>query len=444
MRISIFGLGYIGAVCTAAFAELGHQVIGVDVMQYKVDAINGGEAPLKEKGLDALIYKGVKKQKIVATRDTEKAIFNSDISFICVGTPPKKNGEIDLSFLKRVCGEIGAVLKRKQYHILVIRSTMLPGSLDILKEILENGSGKKEGKDFHLATNPEFLREGSAIKDFFNPPYVIIGADNFEVGKKVLEIYRNIKAKKFVVRSDIAQMIKYASNSWHAVKISFANEIGVLCKAQGIDSKKLMRLFCEDTQLNISSYYLKPGFAYGGSCLPKDVAAIQKRADKLKVVTPLLNAASKSNIEHIARAVKLIQSTKKRKIGVIGITFKPDTDDIRGNPILLVINRLVNQGYNVKIYDPLITKANLKAIKKSYRNEVFDLITKEDLKEKVVEIEGLFTSLNNVVKQDVIVISNRDESLQKVIKELDENKIVLDLQNILDKLSMYAKAVSLV
>jgi len=444
MRISIFGLGYIGAVCIGGFAELGHSIIGVDVIQHKIDAINGGEAPLKEKGLNELIYRGVKRGLVSATNNTEKAVLNSDISFICVGTPPKKNGEIDLSFLKKVCQEIGAALKKKKQHLIVIRSTMLPGSLEILKKIIEENSGKIEGKDFNITTNPEFLREGSAIKDFFNPPYIVVGAYNFEIGKKVLAVYGNIKTKKFVVKPELAQMIKYTNNSWHAIKVSFANEIGILCKAQNIDSKKLMELFCEDTQLNLSSYYLKPGFAYGGSCLPKDIAAIQQRAKKMKISIPLINAASKSNLEQINRAVDLIKATKKKKIGILGITFKADTDDIRGNPVLLVINRLINQGYEVKIYDTIVSKINLNTISKSYRKEVFDLISKEDLKENVNEIKSLFTTAESILNQEVIIISNRDESNQKLLKGINDKKIIVDLQGILNKSIIKARVVSLV
>jgi GDP-mannose 6-dehydrogenase len=351
MRISIFGLGYVGAVTAACFAKIGHTVIGVDVVDYKINLINSGQAPLEEKGLNDLISEQVKRGKLFATKDTQYAIKNSDISFICVGTPPQKDGSMDISFLERVCEEIGKALKDKKNHTVVIRSTMFPGSLDILRKILEKYSGKKADIDFGLATNPEFLREGSAIKDFSNPPYIIVGSDNKELGKKVFDVYHGIKSKKYLVKADLAQMMKYATNSWHAVKVTFANEIGAICKKTNIDAKKLMSIFCEDDQLNISSYYLKPGFAYGGSCLPKDTSALKNNAKKLGLKTPLINSVSESNFEHINRAVELIESKGKKKIGILGLTFKADTDDIRGNPLLYVLNKLFSKGYEINRCD---------------------------------------------------------------------------------------------
>ena len=443
MRISVFGLGYVGCVSAACFTKLGHTVIGVDVVQYKVDAINSGKAPIQEKGLNELISLGMKKNKLSATTNTPEAIKNSDISFICVGTPPKKNGDLDLFALTSACEEIGLALREKEYHVVVIRSTMFPGSLDILTKILEKFSGKKCGKDFGLAVNPEFLREGSAIKDFFAPPFIVIGSDDKLAAEKAMSAYREIKSKKFIVKADVAQMIKYASNSWHALKVSFANEIGSVCNEIGIDASKLMGLFTEDNQLNISSYYMKPGFAYGGSCLPKDLAALKNKAAELKINTPLINSISQSNLEHILRAVKLVKSLGKKKIGILGITFKADTDDLRGNPILYIINKLVNTGHDVKIYDPVIGKSNLKHIAKSYRKEVFDLINRENLKESVVDIEGLFHNSESVLKQDIIIISSRDESLKKYISKLTDNQVLIDLQKICSTSDTPAKYISL-
>lgn len=439
MKISVFGLGYVGVVTAACFAKLGHEVIGVDLVQYKVESINGGEAPIKEKGLDELVYMGVKSEKLKAMMDTEKAILETDISFICVGTPPKRKGDIDLEALKRVCEEIGKALRKKKYHLIVIRSTMFPGSFEIVKEILEKSSNKKSGKDFNITANPEFLREGTAIKDFFNPPFIIIGSENKDIAKKIIYLYKNINTKKFIVKPDIAQMIKYVSNSWHALKVTFANEIGAICSELGIDSKNLMGLFLEDNQLNISPYYLKPGFAYGGSCLPKDLAALQRNSFKLKVHSPILDSISKSNFEQMKRAIKLIESTKNKKIGILGITFKADTDDLRGNPMLFVINNLLNKGYEVKIFDPIVGKANLKNISRSYRKEVFDLINKQDLKEKVADISKLFCQLDELLKQDTIIFSNRDKSLQKYAEGLSEKQTIIDLQKVFDKNKIKAR-----
>lgn len=439
MRISVFGLGYVGAVSVACFAKLGNEVIGVDVVDYKVDAIKAGNAPLEEKGLSDLMAEFVKKGKISATKNTEEAILNSDVSFVCVGTPPTKEGDIDLNVLKKVCEEIGKALGKKKYHLIVIRSTMFPGSLDILIEILEKFSGKKCHKDFDIATNPEFLREGSAIKDFFEPPFVVVGADKESAGKKALAVYQDIKAKKIVVKPGVAQMIKYASNSWHALKVTFTNEIAAICKKAGVDSKSLMALFCEDNQLNISTYYMKPGFAYGGSCLPKDTSTLKSKAKKLGVNAPILNAISLSNMEQIYRAIDLIKSHKKKKVGILGLTFKPDTDDIRGNPILYVINKLLNESYDIKIFDRLIDVADIENISESYRKEIFDLVMREDLKENIGTISSLFTDVNSVLSQDIIVVANRDKNYAEDLKSLGAKKIVIDLQSIIEPKSIKAR-----
>lgn len=439
MKISIFGLGYVGAVSAACFAKMGNEVIGVDVVDYKVDAINNGDAPLEEKGLDEMVEEQVKKKKLRAIKNTEEAILNSELSFVCVGTPPTKEGDIDLGVLKKVCEEIGKALRKKKYHLVVIRSTMFPGSLDILIDILEKSSGKKCHRDFDIATNPEFLREGSAIKDFFEPPFVVIGADKESAGRKALNVYRDIKSKKVVVKPEVAQMIKYASNSWHALKITFTNEVAAICKKAGVDSKALMALFCEDNQLNISPYYMKPGFAYGGSCLPKDTAALKSKAKKLGIATPVIDSIPLSNMEQIYRAIDLIKSHKRKKVGILGLTFKPDTDDIRGNPILYVINKLINDGFDVKIYDRLIDVADIENISESYRKEVFDLIMREDLKENIGTISSLFADVNSVLGQEVIVIANRDKNYTENVKGLAANKIVIDLQSIIESKGIKAR-----
>jgi len=433
MKIAIFGLGYVGCVSAACFAKLGNKVTGVDLIKTKVDSINKGEAPIKEKELEEMVREQVRAGRLSATSDVKKAVISSEISFICVGTPPKRNGDIDLDALKRVCEGIGNAMKEKEDYTIVIRSTMFPGSFNILKEVIEKSSGKKYGKDFGMATNPEFLREGTAIKDFFNPPFVIIGAENKKIYDSVIKSYDGIEAKKISTDIGVAQMIKYASNSFHALKISFANELSAVCKKLDINSKELMEIFCSDTQLNISPYYLKPGFAYGGSCLPKDLAALKNNSEKLGLKCPIIDSISRSNTEQINRAIELIESKKKKSIGILGLTFKADTDDIRGNPIILVINSLLNKGYNIKIFDKLVNGANLENISNSYRKEVFDLINKEDLKEKVYEISNLFSKEAEVLKQDIIVVSNRDKSLKEYTKSLSKKQILIDLQSIFSK-----------
>lgn len=299
MKISIIGLGYVGLVSAVCFSSLGHKVIGVDIDKQKIAAIKVGKNPLgKVQKLDAYL----KKYPFEVLIDGHKiAMIESNISFVCVETPTRKNGSLNLTPLKRVCRTLGKILKNKDgrmikhYHLFVIRSTMFPGSLEILKREIEKSSGKKCGKDFDLATNPEFLREITAIDDFFNPSYIVVGADNKEIGQKVMDCYSQINAKKFIVDNGIAQMIKYANNSWHGCKVAFTNEMGRICDYLNINKDELMRLFCEDTKLNISAYYMKPGKAYGGSCIPKDIAVLQKKSKELKIKCPIIKSISKSN-----------------------------------------------------------------------------------------------------------------------------------------------------
>lgn len=414
---------------------MGHKVIGVDIIDYKVSSINQGIAPIEEKGLQEIIHHQVwKKKSIYATKNVQEAINNTELSFVCVGTPPKPNGDMDFTAIEKTCFSIGEAIRNKKEHIIVIRSTMFPGSFERVKEILEESSGKKCGKDFYLLTNPEFLREGTAINDFFNPPMIIIGSEKEDkLAKKVLAIFEDIDCKKWIVSPNLAQILKYANNSWHALKVCFANEMGSICNKTNINSKLLMELFCDDTQLNISSYYMMPGFAYGGSCLPKDLAMLKNNAKKRNIDCPILNSISKSNLAHIQRAIDAIKFIGNKKIGILGISFKAGTDDIRGNPILLVINRLISAGYNIKIFDPIVGKENSSAINLSYRDEIFDLICMENLKEKVNDIDKLFSKESEVLKQDVIIIANRDKSFVECLKALPKNKIVLDLQNIYSK-----------
>ena len=430
MKLSVFGLGYVGAVTAACLARLGHQVIGVDIVKYKVDFLNNGESPVEEKGLREIIKEEVGKGRLSATTNSKEAVLNSEISFVCVGTPPKKDGDIDIGPLKRTVSDIGKVLKEKRYHIIVIRSTIFPGTLEKIKKTIEEVSNKKAGEDFDLAVNPEFLREGSAIKDFFYPPYIIVGSEKKEVCKKIFKVYERIRSKKFVVNEKIAQALKYVNNSWHALKVVFTNEISSICKELGIDSKKLMGLFCEDKQLNISPYYLKPGFAYGGSCLPKDTEVLRVNAKKLGLNTPIINSIQESNFEHIKRAIRLIESLQKKKIGILGITFKEGVGDIRGNPLLSVIDYFLDKGYEIKIYDKLIDESDVELLNMSYRKEVFDFISKKDLKKQIGSIASLFSSLDDVLNQDIVVVSNRDNSLKEFLKKLKENQIIVDLQNL--------------
>ncbi len=295
MKISVIGTGYVGTSVVAGFYKLGHNIVCVDISKRKVTMINKGYSPIKNKLSKQLIKKGVDNGKIKATLNIDEAIMNSSISFVCVETPAKKNGSLDSTALKKVCKDIGRTLKNKKYHIIVIKSTMFPGSLNVLKSILEKSSGKRCGKDFDVAVNPEFLRAKTATEDFFNPSMIVVGSKDKKISKKVMVCYRGIKSKKFIVDEGTAQMIKYVNNPFHALKVVFTNEISAVCKKVNVDSKKLMGLFCEDTHLNISPYYFKPGKAYGGLCLPKDLAVLQSNIKNLKVKCPVIKSISESN-----------------------------------------------------------------------------------------------------------------------------------------------------
>ncbi|MCK4817040.1 UDP-glucose/GDP-mannose dehydrogenase family protein, partial [bacterium] len=336
MNISIFGLGYVGAVTAACLAKGNHVVVGVELKEEKVEAMNHGKAPFYEKDLDGLISHAVEKNKLRATTDVKNAVEKSEISLICVGTPSNPDGSLNLDYVKNVCKDIGSALKYKnEFHVVVIRSTILPGSTgNILIPILEKASEKKSSVDFGVCVNPEFMREGQAIYDFFNPERIVIGESDERSGDYVAEIYDDIHAA--IIRTDIktAEMVKYVDNTFHAIKVTFANEIGSVCKRLGIDAHEIMDIFCKDRKLNLSSYYLKPGFAFGGSCLPKDLSALLSKAGELKLSCPLLESIIPSNQEHIDRVVELIISQNKRRIGIFGLSFKSGTSDTRESPVI--------------------------------------------------------------------------------------------------------------
>ena len=305
MKVSVFGLGYVGCVSAACFAKEGHDVIGVDPNPVKVEMINRGESPIIEEGMSELIKEMVSEKRLLATSSPAEAVNQSEISLVCVGTPSKANGSLDLKYVKSVCQEIGTALETKRGpHIVVVRSTMLPGTIEeVVTPTLEVYSGKKHGRDFQVCINPEFLREGTSIKDFYSPPFTLIGADDDVVARSVRRLYADIKAPLFVVSVKAAEMVKYACNSFHGLKVSFANEIGNICKGLGIDSHQVMEVFCHDTKLNLSPYYLKPGFAFGGSCLPKDLRAIGYKAKELDIAVPVLSSILPSNQNQVERSI---------------------------------------------------------------------------------------------------------------------------------------------
>lgn len=368
MKISIFGLGYVGAVSAGCLARDGHEVIGVDPNPTKVDLINHGKTPIIEAEIGEMIATAVQAGTLSATTSVREAVSGSEISLICVGTPSQLNGNLDLSFVRRVCEEIGAALKEKdEFHVVVARSTMLPGSMrNIVIPALEQASGKVAGVDFGVCNNPEFLREGTAVYDYYNPPKTVIGETDERAGDLLVQLYSGMDAPLIRTSVETAEMVKYTDNNWHALKVAFANEIGNLCKALGLDGHKVMEIFCQDTKLNLSSYYMRPGFAFGGSCLPKDVRALIYKARSMDVETPVLNAILPSNERQVQRAIDMVTSKGGRKVGVLGFAFKAGTDDLRESPMVEVIERLIGKGYDLRIYDRNVSLAALTGANRDY------------------------------------------------------------------------------
>lgn len=360
MNISIFGLGYVGCVGIGCLASQGHKMTGVDVSDVKVNLINSGKPTIVEKDIDELIKKGFDEGRISATLDYKQAVLNTDISFICVGTPSAENGHLNLNFIYQTAKEIGESLKDKNgFHIVVIRSTVFPGTNAKISEIIENESGKHKNVDFAVVSNPEFLREGTAVNDYLNPPLTVLGSTCPKAIDVMKELYAPMNAPVEVVSIEVAEMIKYVNNSYHALKVVFANEVGQICKKLGIDSHEVMRIFCMDKQLNISPYYFKPGFAYGGSCLPKDLKGLKTLAHDLYLDTPVLASIDESNQNHIQFAIKQIENSGKRKIGILGLSFKAGTDDMRNSPIVNIIEHFHGKGYEIKIYDKNVSISRL-------------------------------------------------------------------------------------
>ena len=425
MNISIVGLGYVGAVCSACFSNEGHKVIGVDIDQTKIDIINSGKSPIVEKDLEEYIQKGVNNNLLEATTDLKYAIENTDITIICVGTPSKPNGALELDYIQNAAQSIGEVLKEKKgFHIVSMRSTVLPGTAkEHVLPIIEKVSGKKHTQDFGYVSNPEFLRESTAIYDFYNPPLTVVGSEDKQSMQTFQELYSFLDAQFFETTIEIAEMMKYASNSWHAAKITFANEIGLICKQLGIDSHKVMEIFCADKKLNISSYYMKPGFAFGGSCLPKDVRAITNKAKTLEVETPLLNSLLPSNIMQIRRILTdFIIPLKSKKVAILGISFKAGTDDLRESPILELAEQLIGKGFYLSIYDKNVMKAKKEGANTALLEGPLHHINERlsDDMEAVIE------------KADILIVGNTSEEF-KNIDEKYPNKNIIDLMRISNK-----------
>ena len=368
MKICVFGLGYVGAVSAACLAQDGHQVIGIDPEQAKVDLINAGKTPIIEKGIGAIIKEQVSKGQLRACSDAAASIPNADLLLICVGTPSLANGNIDLKAIRHVCEQIGEVLATQDNApVIVIRSTMLPGTMrQVVIPTLEASSGKRAGNDFGVCINPEFLREGTSVYDYYNPPKTVIGELGKSSGDLLATLYAKMPAP--MIRTDIetAEMVKYADNAWHALKVGFANEIGNICKGVTVDAHRVMDIFCQDTKLNISPYYLKPGFAFGGSCLPKDLRALIYKAKSLDLALPILSSILPSNQLQIERGVQAVVDKGNRKVGILGFSFKAGTDDLRESPVVELTERLLGKGYDLKIYDRNVSIASIHGANRDY------------------------------------------------------------------------------
>jgi len=425
MRLSVFGLGYVGAVTSACLASLGHEVVGVDVDQVKVDLINSGRPPVIEKDLEALIAQGVSNGRIRAVTSAREAVGESEVSLICVGTPSEPNGSLDLKFITRVSQTIGQALKDKAgYHLVVVRSTVLPGTVEgRVIPLLEEASGKKAGQDFGAASNPEFLRESTAVSDFFNPPKTVIGSLRVEDGETVARLYERIQAPLVLTSIRLAEMVKYVDNVFHALKITFGNEIGNICHKLGLDSHEVMSIFCLDTKLNLSPAYLKPGFAFGGSCLPKDLRALTYLAQAQDLDLPVLKAIYPSNRNQIALAVDRVAATGKRKVAFLGFAFKAGTDDLRESPLVDLIETLLGKGYDLKIYDRSVNLARLIGANRAFIESRIPHISR-------LMVDRIEEALDHA---EVVIIGNKEQEFLQALPRLRPDQRVLDLVRLADE-----------
>ncbi|MCL4708597.1 UDP-glucose/GDP-mannose dehydrogenase family protein [bacterium] len=423
MRISIFGLGYVGTVTSACFARLGHQVIGVDVNAQKVGLLNDGKSPIVEEEIGELVLQQVRNGKLRATDNIDEAIANSEISLICVGTPSSGNGSLSLHSVFGVCKSIAQALRSKsEDHLIVVRSTVVPGTVNRqLIPLIERESNKALGKGFSICFNPEFLREGSSVKDFDSPPFTIVGVRDQASAEKVRELYKDITAPFYVTNLEVAETVKYASNIYHALKISFANELGSYCKSLGIDSHEVMEMFFKDTKLNISKAYLRPGFAFGGSCLPKDLRALLYHAKSHDLSLPLLESVLPSNERHLQRAVEMVLAQGKRKIGVLGLSFKAGTDDLRESPLVLLTETLLGKGYELRVFDRDVSMARLMGGNKEY------------IEKEIPHLSSLLCrSLDEIVDfAEVIVIGNGNREFASIFDKRKPEQIIIDLVRLL-------------
>jgi GDP-mannose 6-dehydrogenase len=425
LKISVFGLGYVGTVSAGCLSKDGHEVVGVDPVRAKVDLLNHGQSPIIEADINEIIASTVAAGRLRATDDATQAIRETELSFVCVGTPSQANGNLDLRYIRRICEQIGEALRAKAAgHVVVIRSTILPGTMrGIVIPVLEEFSGKKAGTDFCVCHNPEFLREGSAVKDFYCPPKTVIGEFDQASGDLLATLYAKLNAP--LIRTDLetAEMVKYGDNSWHALKIGFANEIGNLCKAFGIDAQEVMRIFCRDEKLNISSAYLMPGFAFGGSCLPKDLRALAYKAKMHDLELPILTSILPSNEMQVARGLQLIIDQGRKRVGVLGFSFKAGTDDLRESPVIEVIERLIGKGYDLRIYDKNVNMAKLVGANRDFILNHIPHISR-------LMVDGIDAVLD---ESETVVIGNNDPDFRNIPERLREDQVLVDFVRITDR-----------
>lgn len=419
MRISIFGLGYVGAVSAGCLTKDGHEVVGVDPNQTKVDMINEGRSPIIEQDIGEIIANAVGAGQLKATTNAGEAIAASDVSLVCVGTPSNANGSLDLSYIRSVCEELGhAIGQKSNRHVVVMRSTMLPGTMrDVVIPTLEQSSGKTAGKDFSVCNNPEFLREGTAVYDYYNPPKTVIGELRPGDGDEIAEIYAELSAP--LIRTDVntAEMVKYVDNVWHALKVGFANEIGSICKSLDLDGQAVMDIFCHDEKLNLSSYYLRPGFAFGGSCLPKDLRALNYKAARLDVDVPILKSVLPSNQLQVERGIRLVQEKLSKQVGFLGFSFKAGTDDLRESPMIQMIEFLIGKGFDLCIYDKNVNISRLVGANRDY------------ILNHIPHIASIMVdSIEDVLERaDTIVIGNGSDEFRNIVERIGPEQQVIDL-----------------
>ena len=423
--VSVFGLGYVGAVTAACLAHKGHRVVGVDANPAKVEMVESGRAPVLEPGLDQLVREGREACRLHATTDPMAAVSQSEISFICVGTPSLPNGRLDVSTVQRCCEDVGRALQSKTgFHWIVLRSTVLPGTAkSLVIPRIEAASGKRSGVDFAVCANPEFTREGCAVADFLNPPMTVLGADDTHQLAPLRELYRGMPGQIFETTLGVAEMVKYVCNVFHALKVTFANETGSLCNELGVDVSAVTKIFLSDTRLNISAAYLTPGFVFGGSCLPKDVRALSYCAKQLDLDLPLLRAIMPSNQAHLERAVDAVLATKCKKIGVVGLSFKSGTDDLRESPSVQLIKRLLGEGRQVQIWDQDVSLGRLVGSNRHF------------IEEEIPHIGALLsTDLKEVVtRAEVLVIGAKALDEETISAILRPDQLVIDLRSLLPR-----------